>query len=1083
MKNPYNTHMVFKKVMGKLDFPELEHRILKFWDEAKICAKYLVRNKGKKRWSFQDGPITANNPMGVHHAWGRAYKDIFQRYKTMKGYDQRYQNGFDCQGLWVEVEVEKELGFKSKKDIEAYGIDRFVEKCKERVHKYSMIQTESSIRIGMWMDWGDWKTSMDDKDWLRKSHSYYTMSEVNNYTIWHFLKKCSERGFIYEGVDVMPWCGRCGTAISDMEIATEGYQELCHNSVIVRFKIIGRENEYLLVWTTTPWTLTSNTGVAVHPELVYVKVKQNGDVYYLAKNLVSVLKDRHEVIEELPGKKLLGLTYAGPFDYLPAQQGVVHKVIPWDEVSEAEGTGLVHIAPGCGKEDFALGKEFDLKTIAPLDELGVYIDGFDWLSGKDVGDVATPIIEDLKKRGILYHVEDYSHRYPICWRCNNELIFRLVDEWFISMGKLRNEIADVARRVDRWIPAFGLARELDWLKNMSDWCISKKRYWGLALPIWKCECGHFMIIGGRDELKEKAVAGWDEFEGHAPHRPWIDEIKIKCDKCGAIVSRIPDVGTPWLDAGIVPYSTIRPPDDMYDLANGYPYDKKYWQEWFPADLITENFPGQFRNWFYAILTMSTVLENKAPFRVLHSYASLRDENGQEMHKSKGNAIWSDDAAEKVGADVMRWMFARHNPVQNLNFGFGSAVEVKRNLLTLWNVYSFFVTYANIDKFSPVAKKMDEEHLTKLDRWIRSRINSLVALCDTHYDAYDTALVVKATEDFLDDLSNWYVRRNRRRYWKSESDDDKMIAYLVLYECIVKLTKLISPIMPFLTEEMYQNLVVQVSKEAPESVHLCEFPVSESRYIDEKLEKEVMSTRTIVSLGRAARSKANIKVRQPLSEMIVNVPRNGFELSDDDKAIILEELNIKRIKSSGHNVLEKILVFNATPLLNSLGPKFGSDLNRIVEWIKALGQEDIQRLAKLNSLKRDINGKVVELTKDDVDIQRVGIPGWSVATEDEFGVGINTEISSDLENEGLVRELIHKIQLMRKQADFDLTDRIKVHYQTEPKLKQAITKNIDYLKNETLAVEVLEGAVQGEAGGVLSINGIETKVVLERVKTT
>jgi len=562
-----------------------------------------------------------------------------------------------------------------------------------------------------------------------------------------------------------------------------------------------------------------------------------------------------------------------------------------------------------------------------------------------------------------------------------------------------------------------------------------------------------------------------------------DEIKIKCDKCGAIVSRIPDVGTPWLDAGIVPYSTIRPPDDMYDLANGYPYDKKYWQEWFPADLITENFPGQFRNWFYAILTMSTVLENKAPFRVLHSYASLRDENGQEMHKSKGNAIWSDDAAEKVGADVMRWMFARHNPVQNLNFGFGSAVEVKRNLLTLWNVYSFFVTYANIDKFSPVAKKMDEEHLTKLDRWIRSRINSLVALCDTHYDAYDTALVVKATEDFLDDLSNWYVRRNRRRYWKSESDDDKMIAYLVLYECIVKLTKLISPIMPFLTEEMYQNLVVQVSKEAPESVHLCEFPVSESRYIDEKLEKEVMSTRTIVSLGRAARSKANIKVRQPLSEMIVNVPRNGFELSDDDKAIILEELNIKRIKSSGHNVLEKILVFNATPLLNSLGPKFGSDLNRIVEWIKALGQEDIQRLAKLNSLKRDINGKVVELTKDDVDIQRVGIPGWSVATEDEFGVGINTEISSDLENEGLVRELIHKIQLMRKQADFDLTDRIKVHYQTEPKLKQAITKNIDYLKNETLAVEVLEGAVQGEAGGVLSINGIETKVVLERVKTT
>ncbi len=365
--------MVFKKVTKKLDFPELEHNIQKFWDDQGILAQYITKNKGKKKWSFQDGPITANNPMGVHHAWGRTYKDIFQRYKTMKGFDQRYQNGFDCQGLWVEVEVERELGFKSKRDIEEYGIDRFVEKCRERVHKYSMIQTESSIRVGMWMDWGDWKTSMDDKDWLKKSHSYYTMSEINNYTIWHFLKKCHERGFIYEGVDVMPWCARCGTAISDMEIATEGYKELTHKAVIVRFPITGRTNEYLLVWTTTPWTLTSNSGVAVHPEMTYVKVKNNGNVYYLSKNLTDILKGKHEVLEELPGKELLGLTYSGPFDYLTAQKDVVHKVIPWEEVSETEGTGLVHIAPGCGKEDFALGKEYGLKTIAPLDELGIYI--------------------------------------------------------------------------------------------------------------------------------------------------------------------------------------------------------------------------------------------------------------------------------------------------------------------------------------------------------------------------------------------------------------------------------------------------------------------------------------------------------------------------------------------------------------------------------------------------------------------------------------------------------------------------------------------------------------------------------------
>ncbi len=1073
--------MVFKEVPKQLDFPELEHRILDFWKEQDIIAKYLKKNKGKKKWSFQDGPITANNPMGVHHAWGRTYKDIFQRYKTMKGFDQRYQNGFDCQGLWVEVEVEKELGFKSKKDIEAYGIDRFIQKCKERVHKYSMIQTASSVRIGMWMDWGDWQTSMDDADWLKKSHSYYTMSEINNYTIWYFLKKCHERGFIYEGVDVMPWCGRCGTAISDMEIATEGYQELCHKAVVVRFKITGRDNEYLLVWTTTPWTLTSNTGVAVHPELSYAKVRQDGDIYYVAKNLVSVLTGKHELIQELTGKELLGLTYEGPFDYLPAQKDVMHKVIPWDEVSEAEGTGLVHIAPGCGKEDFALGKEFKLKTIAPLDELGIYVDGFDWLSGKDVREVADPIIDDLKKRGILYHVGDYSHRYPVCWRCNSELIFRLVDEWFISMDTLRHEIAEVAKRVERWIPEFGLARELDWLKNMSDWCVSKKRYWGLALPIWKCECGHFMIIGSRDELREKAISGWEEFQGHAPHRPWVDKIEIKCEKCGKSVARIPDVGNPWLDAGIVPYSTVRPPDNMYDLKNGYPCDRSYWQEWFPADLITENFPGQFRNWFYAILTMSTVLENRPPFRVLHSYASLRDEHGQEMHKSKGNAIWSDDAAEKVGADVMRWMFAKHNPVLNLNFGYGHAAEIKRNLLTLWNIYSFFVTYANIDGFDPQDKKIDGDQLTKLDRWIRSRTNSLIKQCDAMYDEYDTATIVKLTEDYFDDLSNWYVRRNRRRFWKSESDEDKETAYLVLYECLVKLIQLISAIMPFLTEEMYQNLVIQVDKNAASSIHLRDFPSVESELIDETLEKEVALTRNIVSLGRSARSKANIKIRQPLSEMIVSMPEDELSVSEDDTSIILEELNIKKLREAEKNELDELSELKVNPRFDQLGPRFGKAAGAVAKAIKSLNEDEIDRLVKDGSLKKEIDGNVMEITSSDIEVKRVDKHGWAIASDGELGVGVNTTVTEELKNEGMVRELIHKIQLMRKEAKFDLTDRIKIFFQTGQELTRAINANIDYLKTETLAVDVSEGLEPGETKNMLNINGIKTNVVLQRVR--
>ncbi|MGB3477800.1 MAG: isoleucine--tRNA ligase [bacterium] len=1074
--------MLFKEVSKNLDFPEMEHEIAEFWQKNDIIAKYLVKNKGRKKWSFQDGPITANNPMGVHHAWGRSYKDMFQRYKTMKGFEQRYQNGFDCQGLWVEVEVEKELGFKSKKDIEKYGIDKFVQKCRERVHKYSMVQTESSIRIGMWMDWGDWKTSMDDKNWMKKSHSYYTMSEVNNYTIWHFLKKCQERGFIYEGVDVMPWCARCGTAISDMEIATEGYQQLTHKGVIVRFDIIGREHEYFLVWTTTPWTLTSNTGVAVHPTLTYVKVKNNGAIYYLAKALVNVLKGEYKILQELPGKDLLGLTYEGPFDYLPVQKDVIHKVIPWNEVSESEGTGIVHIAPGCGKEDFALGKEFDLKTIAPLDEFGVYIKGFDWLTGKDVKDVAEPIIEDLQKRGILYNVEDYTHRYPICWRCNNELIFRLVDEWFISMDTLRHEIAESAKQVERWIPSYGLAHELDWLKNMSNWCISKKRYWGLALPIWKCKCGSFTVIGSRKELQQRAVKGWQEFAEHSPHRPWIDKIKIKCDKCGALVSRIPEVGNPWLDAGIVPFSTIRPPDDMHTIPDGYPFDKTYWQKWFPTDFISESLPGQFRNWFYSILAMSTVLEKKSPFKVLQGYASLHDEHGEEMHKSKGNAIWSDEAAEKIGADVMRWMFAKHNPVQNLNFGYGPATEIKRILLTLWNVYSFFVTYAKIDQFNPVNKKISESNLRKLDKWILSKLNSLIEQCDRAYDNYDLVSVVKGAEKFFEDLSNWYIRRSRRRFWKSENDADKETAYLVLYECLVKLLRTISPIMPFLTEHMYQNLVAGVNKQTPESIHLCTFPEPEVKRINSTFEQEISVTRTIVSLGRAARNKANMKIRQPLASMTINVPSQCPQISDDAKSTILEELNIKAVKDIGTNVLDQVYIFKAVPVFDKIGPKFGASVNKVSAWIKALDHRKIEKLISTGSLEDTVDGEIINISKEDAEIKKVEVPGASVMLEGDFGVGIDTNLTQDLEYEGLVRELIHKVQLMRKEANFNLVDRVKIFYDTDKKLKDAITENLDYLKRETLALEVNKGIQTGEIEKVLDVNGIHVNISLQRVSS-
>ncbi|OYD17110.1 isoleucine--tRNA ligase [candidate division WOR-3 bacterium JGI_Cruoil_03_51_56] len=859
---------MFKPVSRRPNHREIEQRILKFWDAGHYFKRLLERNRGNEQFRFLDGPITANNPMGVHHAWGRAYKDLFQRYKAMLGYDQRFQNGFDCQGLWVEVEVEKELGFKSKRDIEKFGIDSFVQKCKERVLKYSKIQTEQSVRLGQWMDW---------------ENSYYTMSDENNYSIWHFLKKCHERGLIYEGTDVMPWCPRCGTAISDMEIATEGYQELTHKAVFLRFPLRGHPNEYLLVWTTTPWTLTSNVAVAVHPDLIYVRAKKDGRVYIVAKPLLEVLGTSARVIEEKKGNELVGLRYLGPFDELSPQHGVDHRVIPWDEVNALEGTGLVHIAPGCGKEDFDLGKEHGLKAIAPLNEDGTFKPEFGWLAGKDAKTASEPIFENLKGKGYLYRVEGYTHRYPVCWRCGEELLFRLVDEWFINMDALRSEIMDSAREV-RWIPQFGLSRELDWLKNMADWCISKKRYWGLALPIYRCECGWFDVIGSAEELKARAVEGWDKFSGHTPHRPWIDEVKIKCEKCGRTVSRIKDVGNPWLDAGIVPFSTAH-----------YLVDRNYWQKWFPFDFITECFPGQFRNWFYAILAMSTVLEKHAPFKVLLGHALVKDEKGQDMHKSAGNAISVDEAVDKIGADVMRWIYLSQNPTQNLLFGFGKARDVERKLLTFWNVYSFFVTYANIDKINPNELKLKTPHLSLLDQWILSRLNSLVRLTRERLDDFNPLPVPHAIEAFVEDLSTWYVRRSRRRFWKSASDRDKQTAYQTLYTCIVTLTKLIAPFMPFLSEDIYQNIVRSVNKSAPESVHLCQYPEPIPSFINTGLEQEVILVRNAVSLGRAAREKTKLKVRQPLSAAIVRPERS------DEQNIFLrhadaikEELNVREL---------------------------------------------------------------------------------------------------------------------------------------------------------------------------------------------
>ncbi|MGC4106086.1 MAG: isoleucine--tRNA ligase [Thermomicrobiales bacterium] len=1049
----------FSDVSTKVDFPQMERDLLDWWYSAGIVDQYLHRNDGsQERFSFIDGPITANNPMGVHHAWGRTYKDVFQRYNAMLGKKQRFQNGFDCQGLWVEVEVEKELGLKNKREIEAFGVAEFVERCKQRVWKFSERQTDQSKRLGYFMDW---------------DNSYYTMSDENNYTIWHFLKTCFERGWIYKGHDVMPWCPRCGTGLSEHEIVTEGYQERTHLSIYAAFPIDG-EDASLLVWTTTPWTLAANVAVAVHPDLTYAKVQQGDRVFYVSKDVVSrAIKGEHEVIGEVKGSELVGKTYRGPFDELPANAEVQHRVIPWEDVSSEEGTGLVHIAPGCGKEDFALSKVHDLQVVGPIDESGIYLKGFDWLTGQSAPAVAKDIEANLKEKGVLYRAEMYTHRYPVCWRCGTDLLFRLVDEWFIGMDELRPQLKNSARTTN-WIPSFGRERELDWLEHMDDWMISKKRYWGLALPIFDCqECGNFEVIGSETELKERAIEGWDEFEGHTPHRPYVDAVKIACSSCGSPVSRIKDVGNPWLDAGIVALSTLK-----------YRHDKKHWSEWYPADLISESFPGQFRNWFYALIAESTALTGETPTKNVFSYALMRDEKGEEMHKSKGNAIWFDDAADEIGVDTMRWMFTTVNPSTNIHFGYHATDDVRRRfILPLWNSYAFFTTYARIDGWTPGSTSTPVAERTLLDRWLLSRAHELVGYVREQMNAFDIAAGTRAIENFVvEELSNWYIRRNRRRFWKPESDADKNAAYETLYEALVLVTKLIAPFIPFASESMYQNLVRSMDEAAPESVHLNDFPVADDSLIDRQLTKEMTAVLAVVKLGRAARSEANLKVRQPLPAILVHTP----DPADAEAVVrlkdqILDELNVKDVRALDE--LGDVVSHEVRPNLPVLGPKYGKQLGAIRA---ALGSADPSEVAATVERGETValtlkDGTTIDLLPEEVLVSLRKREGFAAAQGAEATVVLDTTLTPELVQEGIARDVVRAVQDARKQLDLNIEDTIALTYDAPTEIAAAVAAFADYLSREVLAVSLESGGNLEGRDGYTEVNVGGEKVAIAIVR--
>ncbi len=1036
-----NKRARFRPVPTKVDFVEQEHRILDLWERERAFEKLVEKNRGKERFSFIDGPITANiAAMGVHHAWGRTYKDVFQRYKAMRGFDQRYQNGFDCQGLWVEVEVERDLGLNSKRDIERYGIDRFAEACRARVDESAHVITKQSKRLGQWMDW---------------QNSYYTYSDLNISHIWSVLKIAHDKGWLYQGHRSMPWCARCGTALSEHEMKMEdAYKEMTHLSLYVRFPIEGRERESFLVWTTTPWTLPANVALAVQPELDYVRVKQGDETFVLSKGtLASALTGSYEGVETLKGARLAGVRYVGPFDQLPAAKEAVphHRVIPWKDVGEAEGTGIVHIAPGAGTEDFELGKLEGLPVLVPIDEGALFQRGYGFLEGKEARDVGSEIAQDLDARGRLYRSEQYTHRYPTCWRCKEEIVFRVDDEWFISMQELRPALMEAAARVN-WVPESAGKRMADWLTNMGDWNISRKRYWGLPLPFYTCTtCKHFFVLGSEEELRERARSGLEQLR--ELHRPWIDRVVVRCPKCDGDAERVTEVGDCWLDAGIVPFSTL-----------DYMHDRATWEEWFPADFITE-MREQIRLWFYSQLFFSVVLRGRAPYEAVLAYEKLLDEKGRPMHRSWGNVIVFPEAAERVGADVSRWLYGRQNVQENILFGFTPLEDTARRLLTLWNTYAFFATYANYDGFDPTGAAPPVATRAALDRWILSRLHGLIKEVTADLERYDPQGPALAMERFWDELSNWYVRRSRRRFWKSAADEDKRAAEHTLYEVLTTFARLVAPYMPFLAEAIYQNLVREAVPRSPESVHHTDWPAYDEALIDERLERAMNVVRRVVSVGSAARHAANVKVRLPLARLVAVVPdAEERRLAAEHLELIKDELNVKVVELVER--ADRYLDVVVKPDLKMLGPKLGKDLPKAQAALKdALLQPD---------------GSVVagefRFAPNEVLVERAAKAGYALAGEAPYLALVDTRRTPELDAEGLARELVHTVQNLRKEKGFDIADRIVLRYDGE--VGDVVDRFREQIANEVLALRIVRGASEGAWKGTL--NGVPAELEVERV---
>ena len=1019
---------MYSKVNTDMNFVEREKEVEEFWKEDNTFKKSMEQREGCPTYTFYDGPPTANGKPHIGHVLTRVIKDMIPRYRTMKGYYVPRKAGWDTHGLPVELEVEKLLGLDGKEQIEQYGLDPFITKCKESVWKYKGMWEDFSGTVGFWADMDNPYVTYDDN---------FIESE------WWALKQIWEKGLLYEGYKIVPYCPRCGTPLSSHEVA-QGYKDVKERSAIAKFKVVG-EDAYILAWTTTPWTLPSNVALCVNPDETYVKVKvEDGTVYYLAQALADKVLGEcsYEVLETYKGKDLEYKEYEPLYNFKELKKKAYYVVCD-TYVTMSDGTGVVHIAPAFGEDDSKVGKKYDLPLLQLVDAKGEMTPETPW-AGVFCKKADPMVLEDLDKRGLLFAAPKFEHSYPHCWRCDTPLIYYARESWFIKMTAVKDDLIRNNNTVN-WIPeSIGKGRFGDWLENVQDWGISRNRYWGTPLNIWQCECGHQHSIGSIAELKSMSDNCPDDIE---LHRPYIDAVTIKCPKCGKQMHRVPEVIDCWFDSGSMPFAQ-----------HHYPFEnQELFKQQFPAKFISEAV-DQTRGWFYSLMAISTLLFNKAPFENVIVMGHVQDENGQKMSKSKGNAVDPFDALNTYGADSIRWYFYTAGaPWIPKRFHGKAVMEGQRKFLgTLWNTYAFYVLYANIDNFDPTRYTMDYEKLSVMDKWLLSKMNSMVKDVDKNLGAYKIPEAANVLQDFVDDMSNWYVRRSRERFWAKGMEQDKINAYLTLYTALVTVSKAAAPMIPFMTEDIYQNLVRKVDASAPESIHLCDFPTVDESQIDKELEKDMDEVLEIVVMGRACRNTANIKNRQPIVNMFVKAP---VALPDYFQDIIRDELNSKKVTFTDD--VRAFTSYSFKPQLKTVGPKYGKLLGGIRKALSELdGNAAMDELKADGQLTLDINGEKVVLLESDLLIETAQTEGYVSAQEGEVTVALDTNLTPELIEEGFVREIISKVQTMRKEAGFEVMDRIVVYAAENEKILGLLKKHADELKKEVLADDIVLGSVDG-----------------------